>query len=146
MSVRIDRQVVARLLRFGSVGVIATLIYAAVAWSLGRYAGVGAVLASILAYGVAGLFAYVGHKRFTFRSTGSHADDAPRFIAAQLLGIGIATAAPYVLTVRLHAPALAPILFTCVAVPLLNYLVLDLLVFRSGRATPKSAESSAPKA
>ena len=62
------------------------------------------------------------------------------------MGIGVATAAPYVLTVRLHAPALAPILFTCVAVPLLNYLVLDLLVFRSGRATPKSAESSAPKA
>ena len=127
------RALLARLLRFGAVGGIATLIYAAVAYSLTRFAGLGAVLASVAGYGVAGVWGYVGHRYFTFRSTDRHVADAPRFIAAQLLGVGIAVAAPYLMTDLWHAPPLAPILVTCIAVPLLNFVILDLLVFRSRR-------------
>ena len=142
MAVR--RDLLARLARFGSVGVIATLIYAAVAYSLTRFADLGAVLASVVAYAVAGVFAYVGHKRFTFRSTGSHADDAPRFIAAQLLGVGVATATPFLLTDLWRAPPIAPILFTCVAVPVLNFVVLNLLVFKSGRRSADNRSEPPP--
>ncbi len=118
----------AKLVRFAGVGGAATVIYAALAAILGALA-VGAVAASLLAYALAGLFSYFGHKRVTFRSDRAHGEEAPRFVAASAMGAGIATAAPLVLTDALHLPGLVAIGFTCVAVPAMNFLVLDLLVF-----------------
>jgi putative flippase GtrA len=128
----------ARLVRFGSVGIAATLLYAAVAWSLTAGARIGAAPASVLAYGLAGMFSYLGHKRFTFRSSAAHAAEAPKFIVASMLGAGVATAAPLVLTDRLGLPPIVAIAFACVVIPLMNYLILDLLVFarRSAAGRP----------
>lgn len=123
---------VARLLRFAWVGGAATVIYAGLAWAFGRL-GAGAIAASLMAYVLAAVFAYVGHKRVTFRSGRAHAEEAPRFIAACALGAAIAAAAPLVLTNALRLPGFVAIGFTCLAVPALNFLVLDLLVF--GRRT-----------
>ena len=118
----------ARLMRFAGVGGAATLIYAGLAAGFGAL-GVRAVGASLLAYGLAGLFGYFGHKRVTFRSDRAHAEEAPRFAAASVMGAAIATAAPLVLTDAARLPGFVAIGFTCVAVPAMNFLVLDLLVF-----------------
>ncbi len=120
---------IGKLLRFGGVGGAATLVYAGLAWGLAAL-GAGATLASVLAYTLAALFAYVGHKRITFRSDKPHAAEVPRFAAAQLLGLAVATGAPLILSGRLHLPAWVPILTTCIAVPILNFVILDRLVFR----------------
>jgi len=120
----------ARLFRFGSVGVAATLLYAAIAWGLTAGARMGAAPASLTAYAMAGVFSYLAQKRFTFRSSAAHGDAAPRFIAASLVGAGIAAAAPLILTDQLRLPAFVAIAVTCGLVPLMNYLVLDRLVFR----------------
>jgi putative flippase GtrA len=118
-----------RLLRFGSVGVASTLIYAALGWSLTVGARLGAAPASVLAYALACVFSYFGHKGFTFRSSAAHAVEAPKFIAAAAVGLAIASAAPLILTDGLHLPPIVAIAFTCVAVPAINYLILDLIVF-----------------
>jgi putative flippase GtrA len=117
-----------RLVRFGSVGVAATILYAALAAGFGVW--LDATPASVLAYACAAVFGYLAHKRITFRSDGAHAAEVPKFAAASALGLGVAALAPIVLTDRLHLPRLAPILGTCVAVPVLNFLILDQLVFR----------------
>ena len=127
---------IARLVRFGFVGIGATLLYAAIAWMLTAGARIGATPASLLAYALAALFSYLGHKRFTFRSAASHTPEVPRFVAASALGAGVAAAAPLILTDRLGLPSMVAIVFTCVAVPVMNYLVLDLLVFTRRPAQP----------
>lgn len=130
------RPLIFKLVRFGSVGVAATLIYAALAAGLGMLQ-MGATPSSILAYACAAVFAYLGHKRITFRSGGAHAHEAPRFAAASIIGLAVAALAPIILTDRLHLPRPAPILATCLGAPLLNFLLLDQLVFarRQARST-----------
>jgi putative flippase GtrA len=119
-----------RLARFGVVGVGCALLYAVLAWSLTTWAGLPATTASVAAYAMAGVASYLGQKLFTFRSDARHADAAPRFLALFAVGAAIAAAAPLLLTQRLGLPPMVAIVFTCVAVPLINYLVLGRLVFR----------------
>jgi len=125
-----------RLMRFGVVGVGCAILYAALAWMLTTQGGVAAVPASAAAYAAAGVVSYLGQKLFTFRSDAPHADAAPRFLAVFLVGVAIATAAPLLMTDRLHLPPLAAIVFTCGVVPLINYAVLGRLVFRRAMASP----------
>jgi putative flippase GtrA len=119
----------AKLLRFGLVGIAATAIYAVLALAGGAVLGLGAVAASIAAYGIAGLFSYLAQKRLTFRSDGDHAREAPRFGLLALAGWAIAAGAPALLTGQLGLPAVVPIAVTCVLVPVVNFLAMDRLVF-----------------
>jgi len=118
-----------QLIRFGVVGVGCAALYAALAWAGTEIGGLTAVASSMAAYAVAGVVSYLGQKLFTFQSDRPHADAAPRFLAVFLVGVAIAAAAPLLMTDRLHLPPLAAIVFTCVAVPLINYAVLSRLVF-----------------
>ena len=126
----IARLDLARLVRFGAVGVSSTLLYAAIAWTLTGGARMGAATSSLLAYAAAGVFSYLAQRNFTFRSTATHREAAPRFVAVCVLGAAAAAAAPLLLTDRLGLPPLVAIGVTCVLVPLINYLVLSRLVFR----------------
>jgi len=119
----------AQLARFGLVGVGCSVLYASLAWSLTVLGALPAIAASVTAYSIAGVFSYFGQKLFTFRNAAPHAEAAPRFLASFVLGVGIATCAPLVLTDRLGLPPLIAILFTCGVVPVINYGVLSLLVF-----------------
>jgi len=127
----------ARLIRFGVVGVGCALLYAALAWSLTALAGLAPTTSSIAAYAVAGVVSYLGQKLFTFQSDAPHTDTAPRFLAVFLVGVCIAAAAPLLLTDRLHLPPLVAIVFTCGVVPLINYGVLGRLVFSRGAQAPR---------
>ena len=119
-----------RLARFGVVGVGCSVLYAVLAWSLTSWAGLPPTTASVAAYTLAGVASYLGQKLFTFRSDARHADAAPRFLALFAVGAAIAAAAPLLLTQRLGLPPIVAIVFTCAAVPLINYVVLGKLVFR----------------
>jgi putative flippase GtrA len=125
-----------RLLKFASVGLAATVLYALCAWlftSAGsRY--LSAATASVAAYVVAAIFSYLGHKFFTFMSAGSHRFEAPRF--AVLTGSGLAAAylLPLLLVGQLGLPVAIPILLTCILIPVVNFVVLERWIF-SGRST-----------
>ncbi len=123
------RPALAQLVRYGVVGGGCAALYAILAWSLTAFGGVSPILGSIVAYAVAGIASYLGQKLFTFRSDAPHADAAPRFLAVFLVGIGIAAAAPLVMTDWLRLPPLVAIVFTCVVVPLINYGLMRRLVF-----------------
>ncbi|AZO24267.1 MULTISPECIES: GtrA family protein [unclassified Mesorhizobium] len=123
------------LARFGSVGVVATILYAALAavFAGSERIGLGPVEASLAAYAGAALFSYLAHKFFTFMSDGSHRSQAPRFALLTAIGLAVAYAAPWLLTVKLGLPLFVPVLLTCLVIPALNFLVLDRWVFAERR-------------
>ncbi|MBM2710444.1 GtrA family protein [Mesorhizobium caraganae] len=121
-----------RMSRFALIGVGSTLIYAVCAFVLsrGQEAILPATLASVAAYAIAALFSYTGHKYFTFMSGGDHAMELPRFLLLTASGLIVAVVLPGLLTQMLGIPAAIPILLTCIAVPIVNYIVLGRWVFR----------------
>ena len=122
----------ARLARFALVGASATVAYGVLVW-LFSHSGLRPVAASVVAYLGAGGISYLGHRRITFRSSGAHGVELPRFIVTLAAGIAVAAAAPSLLVVGLGLPQIAATLTTCVAAPLMSYLALSLLVFAPGR-------------
>lgn len=131
LSRRPSRQ---RISRFAVIGVFATLVYAACASAL-SHGGLGlaplpAVQASLAGYLIAGMFSYAGHKYVTFASGGAHSVQIPRFLLLNAAGLALATALPSVMTGVMGLPAIMPIIITCIAVPVFNYVVLERWVFR----------------
>jgi putative flippase GtrA len=118
-----------RLFRFTSVGIASTLCYAIIALALTSWFHRSAVEASIVAYAIAALLSYFGHRLITFRSKGDHLREAPRFGALVLCGYALALAIPLLFGQILHWPPVASILLTCIAIPLANYVLMARVVF-----------------
>ena len=114
---------------FAVIGASATLLYASLAWAATLALPVPAALASLLAYVAASAASYVGHRRITFRSGRPHRQAAPRFAGLAALGYAIALLAPWLLTDTLGAHPLIAIALTCIAVPVVNAVVLSRAVF-----------------
>lgn len=119
----------ARLLRFAGVGVASTLCYAVIALALTQWARLPAVEASVIAYAVAALLSYLGHRHITFRSKGDHLREAPRFGLLVLAGYLLALAIPLLTTGILGWPSAVSILATCIVIPAANYLLMARMVF-----------------
>jgi putative flippase GtrA len=126
-----------RLVTFGAVGGIATIVYAVLAWGFSARFAVPPTTASVLAYALAGIFSYAAHKSLTFRSLRLHRVEAPRFVAASLLGLTLATVLPAMLTDGLHLDRGIAILAVCIAVPALNFLLLDRYVYAQRTPPPR---------
>lgn len=119
-----------KLSRFGAIGMLSTVIYAAFALAF-SHLGAAATAASVLAFGLAAVFSYAGHKYVTFASGGRHAFELPRFLALSAAGLAVVSILPALLTGVLGLPAAVPILFACVLIPAVNYIVLGRWVFAS---------------
>ncbi|TIW20916.1 MAG: GtrA family protein [Mesorhizobium sp.] len=130
-----------RPVRFLVTGLGATLLYALMAavFSAGAPVLMNPASGSVLAYALAAVFSYAGHKYFTFASGGAHRFEAPRFVILTLLGLAMSFALPAILSDRLGLPAQIPIALTCILVPLVNYAVLRHWVFGRALAKPRSA-------
>jgi putative flippase GtrA len=126
------------LMRFGLVGIAATVLYAALAmvfmnW---EWVGLATVQASLAAYAGAALFSYLAHKSVTFMSLGRHRTEAPRFLLLTATGLAVAYLAPALLTGMFGLPGIVPVLVTCILIPALNLLVLDRWVFAERKSDP----------
>ncbi|CCV09984.1 membrane hypothetical protein [Mesorhizobium sp. STM 4661] len=124
-----------RVLKFASVGLAATVVYALCA-SLFASAGsryLSPATASLAAYAVAAIFSYLGHKFFTFMSAGSHRFEVPRFAVLTGCGLAVAYLLPALLVGQFGLPISVPILLTCILIPVVNFVVLERWIF-SGRA------------
>lgn len=131
----------ARVVRFAGVGLLSTALYAALAaWGTARL-HLAPAFASLVAYGLAGVFSYFAHRRITFRSNLGHRETSPRFVLVSLTGYAMALAAPLVLTDIAGLPPAVAIAFVSLAVPALNFVLLRRLVFRN--AAPRAAGGSA---
>ncbi|WP_051333947.1 GtrA family protein [Mesorhizobium sp. WSM3224] len=126
--------------RFLVIGIGATLIYALLAASFSAAAAMplNPAMGSVLAYGLAAVFSYAGHKYFTFVSRGAHRFEVPRFAVLTLAGLATSFALPAVLSQWLGLPVQVPIALTSLLVPLVNYVVLRHWVFARALARPGS--------
>lgn len=119
----------AMTLRFGSVGIAATLLYFVLALIMERAGLLGTTSASLVAYAVAALFSYFAHRNFTFGSTQPHGTAMPRFIVTTICGALLALALPLVLHDWLQWPAYVALAAVCIVIPVTNLVVLRLWVF-----------------
>jgi len=125
-----------RLSRFAAIGVASTVLYAALAFGF-SHIGITATKASVLAFALAAVFSYAGHKYVTFISGGSHALELPRFLMLSVAGLAVVSILPAFLTDILGLPAAVPFLLACVVIPIVNYVVLGRWVFRRPKLEPE---------
>jgi len=118
-----------RLSRFATIGVASTLLYAVLALGL-VHLGVDTTWASVIAFLLAAVFSYAGHKYVTYASGGRHVFEFPRFLALSLVGLGVVSILPVLLVGLLGMPPAIPILAACLVLPAFNYVVLGRWVFR----------------
>jgi putative flippase GtrA len=126
--------VFARLVRFGIVGLLAALVYAAVTALLVSRYGVAPLTASLAGYAAALPFSFLGHRGFSFRSEGRAASEAPRFLVGQAINLTVTVLAMRGATAALHVSYLWGVAATIVLAPLANFLLMHFWVF--GRANP----------
>lgn len=125
----VSRQL-AQLVRFGFVGLAATVLYVILAFSFAKaFAHWPSAASAFGAYLVAGLFSYLAHKLFTFASDGSHGREAPRFAIVSIAGFGLAALLPFVLHDLMGLSLAIPVLLTAVLVPVMNFVALRWFVF-----------------
>jgi putative flippase GtrA len=128
----LKRAIIGEFLRFAAVGGGATALYALISFALVA-AGLKVVVATILAYAIATVFGYVGHRTFTFGSSGDHSDEILRFLALNALGLALAL--PAAAIAFLHADFRVGVIAACIAITISNYFGLKCLVFRVAAIT-----------
>ena len=119
-----------RLVRFGLVGVAATLAYTVLASLFTLGLGWRPVVASVVAYLICTVFSYLSHRRFTFRSSRPVGEEVHRFAGLSVVGWAVAILSPWLLTDQWGLPPLVAILFVSGAVPTLSFLGMERWVFR----------------
>ncbi len=75
----------AELLRFGTVGVLTALIYAAIVWLAVEEFRAPSELGVGIAYVLAVTFNYLAHHMWTFRSDRPHRSTGPRYLLVMLV-------------------------------------------------------------
>ena len=121
----------ARLLRFGVVGVAATVTHYAIALSLVALAGLPAQVAHIAGFLGAAPVSFFGHYHWTFGSRAGYGRAALRFVAIALGAFLISMALLEALE-RLTAWRAAASLFVSVLViPIASYVLNRVFVFRA---------------
>ena len=113
-------------LKFLVVGGGASFLYFGLALLFDRGVGFGPVASSTLAYALAAVFSYVGHKLFTFNSKGGSKFEALRFTISTLIGFSLASFIPFALSQ--FAPIISYLAVLAV-VPVISFLMLKFFVF-----------------
>jgi len=94
--------------------------------------GVSPPVAGVLALLPVLAVSYLGHKSKTFRSTGLHRREAPRFLLISAADLLLAAFIPK-FGVYVHAPPIASFLLLAALIPLVNFLLMRFWIFREER-------------
>ncbi|HTH58620.1 MAG TPA: GtrA family protein [Paraburkholderia sp.] len=122
-----------RFAGYACVGAMGTAVQYLVLASLVSLQVVDAVAASCVGALAGALVNYWLNYRFTFRSTRSHRETAPRFFAVATAGLGLNGALMFVLTHWVHLPWLPAQLATTACVLVLTYTASYVWTFRAGQ-------------
>jgi putative flippase GtrA len=126
-----NREVLGQLVRFGLVGGLSTLVYAAVYWPLATYV-LYPVLAVPIAFAVAVVFGYVLHSGWSFKGHGNARTPATqgKFLLVQAVGMGLNAVFTWVLTGPLfHGPTWWPLVPAVTVTPLATFVLQRWWVF-----------------
>ena len=127
-----------RLVRFGIVGLAATALYALVAFALTHVLPSSAALASLIAFGISGIFSYCGHRMFTFQASGGHARSASRFAGVNILAYAVAAIIPWIVSDILGYRPVLGFALVCIFIPAMNFVLLNIFVFNEPAAKPSA--------
>ena len=112
--------------KFVLVGGASALVYFSIALFLDRIFGLMPVLSSAFAFVLSAVFSFIGHKVYTFKSTGNSRHEAPRFVVSALIGFALASFTPYVLSAY---PSVYSYLAVLVIIPTTSFILLKCFVF-----------------
>jgi putative flippase GtrA len=125
----LDAAAIGRLLRFTAVGLAAMAAYAAAVTALSALGLRPQWLASGVAYAIAAIWSYIGHRRISFRSDLPHAVAGPRFVVVTLTGQALAIALPALITDFSGYPGHVATLAVCIVCPAVSFLLNSSFVF-----------------
>ncbi|MEM8561322.1 MAG: GtrA family protein [Pseudomonadota bacterium] len=120
------------LVRFAFVGTAATFTHYFAALIATAFLSV--YLSNLLGFLSAVVISYFGHQRYSFRLSGSavsHQSQAPKFILGSLGGLLMSYVVLLIAERLIHAPNWLALLAAAFLVPLYNFFINKLFVFRS---------------
>ena len=122
------------LIRGSSTAMAALLVYSLLNTALSETTRLNAVPISVLAYAMAMIVSFVGHKYFTFGTTGNFKAQLLKFVALHCVCLLVTASITELVVNRLGWPYGLGILLVDIVVPFLSYVALRLVVFedRSG--------------
>jgi putative flippase GtrA len=127
LSQLLSRTELVKLIRFGVVGLSASLLYAILVGGLLRQ-HVGLLLAHCIAYATAIPYSYLAQRGFTFRSSSVHLTSLPRFLLTNGASFLLSTAI-VAISRELQLPAAVAVSAVVVVAPLINCFCLNAWVF-----------------
>src|SRR5262245_43443142 len=130
------RATVSELLRFGLVGVAASVTHVIVALLLIERAGLPLLAANALAFSVAVFVSYFGNHAWTFGRTGYHRKHFPRFLAIALGGLALNRIIVFLAVEAAGIPYLYGILLVVIIVPGLSFALSKCWAFIGFGARP----------
>ena len=128
-----DGSFLAKGLRFGLVGIVSSLVFAAITGLLVTWAGFGEKLACVCGYMTTLPLNFVGHRSFSFRSQGALRSDIVRFCAVHAVNLAVTLGAMVVAVNGADAHYGFGVLGAVILVPITNFLLMNFYVF--GRLT-----------
>ncbi|NVD44219.1 GtrA family protein [Qipengyuania atrilutea] len=119
-------------MRFGAVGVCATLTYVAVSMLANRV-GWPTYACSTIAYVASAVVSYFGHGVFTFRSTAPHREKGLRFLAVSVLVYALTNLIVFIVMDFFQQSFLTSTFIIALCIPLLIWIVSRTWVFGSAQ-------------
>lgn len=119
----------AKLIRFGSVGVLSGAIYGAVTALLVHF-GMSPVPASVAGYCASVPASFLGHRQFSFRSEGHWTSEALRFVFTQAVNIAVTAGSMQAAVAWAGVPYWWGMVAAVILVPIANFAAMNLWVFR----------------
>jgi putative flippase GtrA len=131
-----------RLMRFGIVGVLASLVYAGVTFFIVE-SGIGKpVVATIVGQLCAALVSYFGHQRFSFAVASTHSTFVWRFIVIFGLTFAMNISITWLFTAKFGISPRVTIGVVTVLIPVTNFFCNRFWVFRPGLVQSRKAEGT----
>ena len=131
-------------IRFGSVGLAATAVHVLAFVMLIELAATSPLLANFLAFALAVLVSFGGHRRWTFRAEAADLRDPKaallKFILAALLGLTLNSSAVYLITELLDLSYWYALLVMVGIVPLIVFLISKHWVFAGSAAARRRCD------
>jgi putative flippase GtrA len=122
--------ILAKVIRFACIGGLSGILFSLTTAILVSHAGIGAVQASIVGYGVSIPANFLGHRHISFRSRAEWRADAGRFALMQSINIGFTSMTMYLIVFQLRIPYYWGIIAAVILAPLVNFALANFWVFR----------------
>lgn len=114
---------------FGVVGVLATTVHFTIGLTIVGFGLLRPFSANIVAFLTAFMVSYVGHHRFTFRSSEAHRDSLPKFFFVAVIGLALNQLIVFVMVDTLGLQYYSALIVVVLVVPIMTYLLGKVWVF-----------------